>query len=82
MRHWICRAWKENKSFLIFIALMLIFRSAVADWNEVPTGSMKPTLFASVNKALLCRVSGLVLFLPGIILPSATIEIIVQTPES
>ena len=44
MKHWICKAWKENKSFLIFIALMLIFRSAVADWNEVPTGSMKPTI--------------------------------------
>ena len=44
MKHWICKAWKENKSFFIFIALMLIFRSAVADWNEVPTGSMKPTI--------------------------------------
>jgi len=24
--------------------LMLVFRSAVADWNDVPTGSMKPTI--------------------------------------
>jgi signal peptidase I len=23
---------------------MLVFRSAVADWNDVPTGSMKPTI--------------------------------------
>ena len=36
--------WKENKSFLLFIILMFVFRSAVADWNEVPTGSMKPTI--------------------------------------
>lgn len=35
---------KENKSFLVFITLMLVFRSAVADWNDVPTGSMKPTI--------------------------------------
>lgn len=34
----------ENKTFFVFIALMLVFRSAVADWNEVPTGSMKPTI--------------------------------------
>lgn len=30
----------------IFIVLMIVgsFRSAVADWNDVPTGSMKPTI--------------------------------------
>lgn len=44
MRKWILKSWKENKSFLFFIALMFVFRSAVADWNEVPTGSMKPTI--------------------------------------
>jgi len=33
-----------NKSLLIFISLMLVFRSAVADWNDVPTGSMQPTI--------------------------------------
>jgi len=37
-------SWKENRSFVLFLALMFIFRSAVADWNEVPTGSMKPTI--------------------------------------
>lgn len=36
--------WKENRSFLLFICLMVIFRSAIADWNTVPTGSMKPTI--------------------------------------
>lgn len=38
------RVWKENKSFILFIVLMFVFRSAVADWNTVPTGSMKPTI--------------------------------------
>lgn len=36
--------WKNNRSFIVFIALMSVFRSAVADWYEVPTGSMKPTI--------------------------------------
>ena len=36
--------YSENRQFLLFIALMLVFRSAVADWNSVPTGSMKPTI--------------------------------------
>ena len=36
--------WRENKSLLVFLSLMLVFRSAVADWNDVPTGSMKPTI--------------------------------------
>jgi len=36
--------WKNNKSFIVFISLMLVFRSAIADWNDVPTGSMKPTI--------------------------------------
>ena len=36
--------FKENKSLLLFISLMLVFRSAVADWNDVPTGSMQPTI--------------------------------------
>ncbi|MFK8021666.1 MAG: signal peptidase I [Pseudomonadales bacterium] len=38
------KAWAENKSLLVFITLMFVFRSAIADWNEVPTGSMKPTI--------------------------------------
>jgi signal peptidase I len=38
------KLWRDNRSLVIFLLLMLIFRSAVADWNEVPTGSMKPTI--------------------------------------
>jgi signal peptidase I len=33
-----------NRSLLVFFALMLLFRSAVADWMVVPTGSMNPTI--------------------------------------
>lgn len=40
----ILKVWKEYRSLLLFIALMLVFRSAFADWNTVPTGSMKPTI--------------------------------------
>lgn len=36
--------WSNNKQFIVFILLMSIFRSAVADWYTVPTGSMKPTI--------------------------------------
>ena len=35
---------KENRGFIIFIVLMCMFRSAVADYNSVPTGSMLPTI--------------------------------------
>jgi len=34
--------WKENKGILLFVALMFVFRSSLADWNHVPSGSMKP----------------------------------------
>ena len=33
-----------NKSILIFFVLMMVFRSALADWMFVPTGSMNPTI--------------------------------------
>lgn len=35
---------KENRGFLVFLLLMSVFRSAVADYNSVPTGSMLPTI--------------------------------------
>jgi signal peptidase I len=35
---------QKNKQFILFIFLMCIFRSAVADWYTVPTGSMQPTI--------------------------------------
>jgi signal peptidase I len=37
--------WRtEGRSFLILVLVMCAFRSAIADWNDVPTGSMKPTI--------------------------------------
>jgi len=36
--------WRSNKLFIVFILLMSVFRSAVADWYTVPTGSMQPTI--------------------------------------
>lgn len=38
------RLWVEWRGFITFIAIMLVFRSAIADWNQVPSGSMEPTL--------------------------------------
>jgi signal peptidase I len=36
---------REEARGLIIVALVIcVFRSAVADWNDVPTGSMKPTI--------------------------------------
>lgn len=36
--------WRDWRGFVLFIAIMLVFRSAIADWNQVPTGSMQPTI--------------------------------------
>lgn len=36
--------WREYRGLLAFLALMLCFRSAWADWVQVPSGSMNPTL--------------------------------------
>ena len=36
--------WRDWRGFVLFIAVMLIFRSAIADWNQVPSGSMQPTI--------------------------------------
>ena len=38
------KLWQNNKLFILFILLMSVFRSAVADWYTVPTGSMQPTI--------------------------------------
>jgi signal peptidase I len=34
----------ENKAFLILLLSMLVVRSAIADWYDVPFASMYPTL--------------------------------------
>ena len=40
MKRWLT----DNRGFLIFLACLGVFRTAVADWNPVPTGSMRPTI--------------------------------------
>lgn len=35
---------KENRGFIVFLLFMGVFRSAVADYNSVPTTSMVPTI--------------------------------------
>lgn len=39
------RLLKNHAGLLIFVFGMAFFRTAVADWNHVPSGSMEPTLF-------------------------------------
>lgn len=36
--------WREWRGFIAFVLVMLVFRSAVADWNQVPSGSMLPSI--------------------------------------
>lgn len=38
--------WLEWRWFFLFIAVMLPFRSTIADWNQVPSGSMQPSILA------------------------------------
>jgi signal peptidase I len=40
MRKWI----RNNRGFVALLLVFGLFRSAVADWNPVPTGSMRPTI--------------------------------------
>ena len=44
MNRGLLKVWREYRGFAVFIVLMMLFRSALADWNVVPTGSMKPTI--------------------------------------
>jgi signal peptidase I len=42
---WSQRFWQEwLRPLILVVAVMAPLRSAVADWNDVPTGSMKPTI--------------------------------------
>jgi signal peptidase I len=36
--------FKDNRSFMVFMCCFGFFRLAVADWNPIPSGSMRPTL--------------------------------------
>jgi signal peptidase I len=39
------RIWRDSRGFVLFVIVMLVFRSAIADWNQVPSGSMYPSIF-------------------------------------
>ena len=36
MKNWM----RVNKGFVVFVLLFGVFRTAVADWNPIPSGSM------------------------------------------
>jgi signal peptidase I len=40
MKRWL----KDNRGFLVFLLCFGLFRTAVADWNPIPSSSMRPTL--------------------------------------
>jgi signal peptidase I len=40
MKNWL----RENRGFIVFILLFAVFRTAIADWNPIPSGSMRPNL--------------------------------------
>ena len=40
MKNWL----RHNRGFLVFLLCLAFFRTAVADWNPIPSGSMRPTL--------------------------------------
>ena len=35
---------RSNRSFLLLLIGFGLFRTAVADWNPIPSGSMRPSL--------------------------------------
>ena len=35
---------KKNRGFILFLLCFGFFRTAIADWNPIPSGSMRPTL--------------------------------------
>ena len=40
MKQW----FKNNRGFLLFLVAFGFFRTAIADWNPIPSGSMRPTI--------------------------------------
>jgi signal peptidase I len=36
--------WRELKSLVLIVVILTAVRSAIADWNDVPSGSMNPTI--------------------------------------
>jgi signal peptidase I len=38
------KLWIENRGIILFLFLFGLFRTAIADWNPIPSGSMRPSL--------------------------------------
>ena len=38
------RLLRDNRGFILFLFSFALLRTAVADWNPIPSGSMRPTL--------------------------------------
>ncbi len=36
--------WRDWKGVIVFVFIMVVFRSVVTDWNQVPSGSMLPSI--------------------------------------
>ena len=41
IRRWLC---EELRPLLVLLLILFSIRSSLADWNDVPTGSMRPTI--------------------------------------
>lgn len=41
---WYIRWWKQIRSLALLILVMFAARSVIFDWNDVPSGSMQPTI--------------------------------------
>lgn len=45
IRQRVAQLWREwIRSIVVIVVVVVSFRAAIADWNDVPTGSMKPTI--------------------------------------
>lgn len=44
MNNKILRFLINNRGFFVFVVCLGVFRTAVADWNPIPSGSMRPNL--------------------------------------
>ena len=52
MRNWM----RQNRGFLAFMLLLGLFRTAIADWNPVPSGSMHPNILEGDGVRLIKRI--------------------------
>jgi len=62
MKHSVRKFLRKNAPFFLFIVLLFSFRSSVADWYHVPSGSMEPTIH--VGDRIVVDKSAYSIFLP------------------